>query len=77
MLRTLFANPSFADNLTKDLSSKINADEREVKKALEELGPTWETYLTEQVEAKVLENRRKMLDETLEQAEEQQKYRPY
>ena len=77
MLSSIFKNPRFADKVTQDLSKKINAKEPEVRQAIKELEPTWEQTLTEQIEAKVLANRRELLDKTLAETEEQQKLTPY
>lgn len=67
----------FEETVTSELSKKIGANPEEVQKAIKQLEPLLKEQLTQQIETEILANRREILDKTLAEVEEQNKYTPY
>lgn len=63
--------------LENRIINSLQATPKEVEKAAKQIEAQVETLLGEKLEAQILENRRKLLSETLKDAEEQQKHTPY
>ena len=63
--------------LENRIKNSLQATPIEVEKAAKQIEDQIETLVAEKLEAQILENRRNLLSQTLQNAEEQQKYTPY
>lgn len=63
--------------LENRIKNSLQATPNEVEKAAKQIEDQVETLVAEKLEAQILENRRNLLSQTLQDAEEQQKHTPY